>query len=196
MRLSLQLWKSIDSGLILNTNAVADENGMTTEYKSTVQCPACPKTILANYKAYSVGGRMRKRKIAKEKVAGNRRPSWYITNLQTHLITCHIQDRILHEVSVRDEADLQDAVSGIIDYEPDGVSNGAIDRLKTPEKGETGNAIDSTNGMRTPKTVMPARASTNHSADLLETPKKSIVNRFFAQLQQNQNDRSSEYVLN
>lgn len=113
----LQLWKSIDSRLILNTKAVAAENDTSIEYQCTVQCPACPKKCLANYKSYSVGGRMRKRKIAKEKVVGNRHPTWYITNLRTHLTTSHIQDRILHEVSLSHEADLQSSVPDLIDYD-------------------------------------------------------------------------------
>lgn len=187
--------KIIDCELMHSLVGHANENGMI-EYKCRIRCPACPKIILANHKVYAVGSRKRKNK--QQSIVSSRKPVWYFTNLQSHLIKNHFESRF--EVVVMDNRfeqyahDEQNIHSDTPAYqvEPEDYSSN-IERKTNNFVNFSENATfaeDADNIIDYDPSYETDRSNSSTNTNIPQTTKKRIVHMFYERLRVNEANRS------
>lgn len=178
----LQMYETVDSELIEELVGYVEDG--VNEYKCRFKCPACPKKIVVNYKVYVTGAR--KRKNNQNPIESRRKPVWYFTNLQSHLMKRHHGCQI-EEILVDNEAS-----SNTHDGESQNtLTNNNTDKIVTEEDFHLNdNAIfnDDEQGLIT-YDPFGLHENSNCSTIKAQTPKKRIVTKFWDQLQANNKER-------
>lgn len=164
-----------------------------------MKCPACPKIFLAKHKVYAAGSR--KRKNNQKSVVTCRKAVWYFGNLQNHLTKNHSRDEIEELAPDNEDTEgssyiLSELNESYVELESTSTScnnhnspnqAATVENLAAYEN--TTYVDDDYQNIIEPIDVAD-NSNNGANTSKQQTPKKTIVQRFFAQLNSNEERRS------